>query len=528
MKNRIWTFHLILLGFVLMYCFGCKKDNPIELPVLTTQPLIDITLNSAKSGGNITIDGGDDIISRGLVWSSITNPSLEQHIGITAEGAGKGVFTSKMENLTSNTVYYLRAYATNSAGIAYGNEISFTTLAVQIPEIITTDVNSITLTSANSGGNITTDGGDQIISRGLVWNTTVNASMEQHTGITTEGSGKGIFTSKMENLTPNTMYFIRAYATNSAGIAYGTEISFTTLAVQIPEVTTSDVKGITQTTASSGGNVIFNGGASVTEYGICWGTDSVPTISDSKTIDGSGEGIFTGELTGLNAGTEYFVRAYATNSSGTGYGKAISFRTDDKIETVTDIDGNIYHTITIGDKVWMAENLKTTRFNDGTPIPFITGTIEWSNNLTIAFSIFNNEISYADTFGRLYNWNCVNEKHLPPKGWHVASDEEWSALIDFYGGEAIAGSKLKESGTEHWTSPNAFANNESGFTALPGGCRFYSGSFYGINDNGYYWTSTQSPNPTYAWFRKISYNSSGVIRDDDPKRNGYSVRCVKD
>jgi uncharacterized protein (TIGR02145 family) len=321
---------------------------------------------------------------------------------------------------------------------------------------------------------------------------------------------------------------VRAYATNSAGVAYGTEISFTTLDAEIPVVLTVDVTGITQTAANSGGIVINTGGASVTEYGVCWSTDPVPTISDFKTNDGSGLGSFTSTLTGLEGGMDYYIRAYATNSAGTGYGNSVFFRTDDIIETVTDIDGNVYHTFTIDTMIWMAENLKTTRFNDGTPIPFISGTIEWSNSISFAFCIYSDEISYADTFGRLYKWYTVNDKHLAPKGWHVATDEEWSALTDFYGGEAIAGSKLKESGTEHWTSPNSDANNESGFTALPGGCRFYSGLFYGINDYGYYWTSTQSPNPTYAWFRKISYNSSSVIRDDDPKRNGYSVRCVKD
>ncbi len=199
---------------------------------------------------------------------------------------------------------------------------------VEISTISTLSVTEITTTRATSGGNITNDGGGNIISRGLVWSTSANPTLEQHSGLTAEGSGIGLFTSSLENLTPDITYYVRAYACNSAGISYGNEVVFTTLvAIELPTVTTASITNITQVGATGGGEVTNDGNGTVTVRGVCWSTSVNPTISNSKTTDGTGTGTFVSSITGLAPNTTYHLRAYGTNDSGTGYGDLVTFNT---------------------------------------------------------------------------------------------------------------------------------------------------------------------------------------------------------
>ena len=197
---------------------------------------------------------------------------------------------------------------------------------------------------------------------------------------------------------------------------------------------------------------------------------------------------------------------------------------------VTDADGNVYSTVTIGTQVWMVENLKTTKFNDGTSIPLVTDNT-WGTLTTPAYCWYNNDESMKVVYGAVYNWFTVNTGKLAPKGWHVASDAEWSALIAFLGGEAIAGGKLKsvgtiEAGTGLWIEPNTGATNLSGFSAYPGGYRNSSG-FQQISMHGYWWTSTVN-GATTSWVYDMSYDNAGAFRNFSAKTDGYHVRCVKD
>jgi uncharacterized protein (TIGR02145 family) len=196
--------------------------------------------------------------------------------------------------------------------------------------------------------------------------------------------------------------------------------------------------------------------------------------------------------------------------------------------TVTDIDGNVYHPITIGTQVWLVENLKTTRYNDGTPIPLVTDSTAWSNLTTPGYCWYNNDAANKNTYGALYNWFTVNTGILAPTGWHVPTDTEWTTLTTYLGGESIAGGKLKETGSTHWRSPNAGATNESGFTALPGGHRDINGAFSAIGDDGYWWSVTEYGSTGKVWYRNMNYNYAGVVRVSNNKINGHSVRCVKD
>jgi len=297
----------------------------VTVPTVSTAPVTNISTNSATSGGTVTDDGGAFVSARGVCWSTSQNPTLDDPY--TTDGTGTGSFISQLTGLTSNTTYYVRAYATNSAGTSYGNQQSFTTLQDPVlPTVTTNDATDITQTTATSGGNVVSDGGATVTVRGVCWSTSSNpTTTDNHT---TDGSGIGAFVSYLTGLTPNTFYYVRAYATNSVGTAYGNEITFTTLAnITLPTVTTDDATNITQTTATSGGNVTSDGGGTVSARGVCWSTSTNPTLADSHTTNGSGLGVFVSYITGLTANTQYYVRAYATNSVGTAYGNEITFTT---------------------------------------------------------------------------------------------------------------------------------------------------------------------------------------------------------
>jgi len=291
---------------------------------------------------------------------------------------------------------------------------------------------------------------------------------------------------------------------------------------KIPVLTTNAASNIKSTTATSGGNVTSDEGFDVTARGVCWSINNSPTIDDIKTNDGTGVGTYTSNLTGLSPGTKYYLRAYATNSEGTGYGNEVSFTTS---STITDVEGNIYNTVEIGSQTWLVENLKVTKLNDGTDIPNVTDETTWNNLNTPAYCWYDNDVTYRDTYGALYNWHTVNTAKLCPTGWHVASNAEWESLISHLGGVLIAKNNLKEAGLDHWLGSNE-GTNSSGFTALPGGYRSIQWGFESINYHAQWWTSTEtSSTDARGW--AISSGLSEVHDGTFWKEDGFSVRCIK-
>ena len=289
-----------------------------SLAEISTNEVLEIRPTTAVCGGNVTSDGGLQVFERGVCWSISQNPTTSD--AKTTNGTGIGNFTSNITGLTDGTTYYVRAYATNEMGTAYGEEKSF--LTTSKPTVTTYPVTEISGTSAVCGGNVTSTGSSAIVARGVCWATHQNPTIEDDKTFDSVDTGS-LFTSNITGLTEATTYYVRAYATNADGTSYGEERVFRTLSS--PIVSTNAVTDISYGTATCGGNVSSDGGVSVTARGVCWSTSQNPTISDSKTTDGSGTGSFTSNITGLASGTTYYVRAYATNNIGTAYGETKQF-----------------------------------------------------------------------------------------------------------------------------------------------------------------------------------------------------------
>jgi uncharacterized protein (TIGR02145 family) len=312
-------------------------------------------------------------------------------------------------------------------------------------------------------------------------------------------------------------------------------------------ITTSAISNITNVSVLSGGNVSSNGGSLVTQRGVCWSTSPNPTTANYTTNDGSGTGSFTSSLTGLIASTTYYVRAYAINSAGTAYGNQVSFTTSSGGGTgivsnpglgVT-FNGYTYPTFILGNgQEWMAENLRTTVYANGDLISNITVNTQWRNLSTGAWVYNNNDSQNNNPYGKLYNWYAVaDSRNLCPTGWHVPTDSDWSAFVNYLdpnadGGNVypnIAGDKMKSIGYQYWPFSNSGATNESRFSGLPGGSRDLLGAFGGLGFSGQWWSSTEDFfTPDYAIVRILQHIHGSVSTNTISKQYGLSVRCLKD
>lgn len=388
------------------------------------------------------------------------------------------------------------------------------------PTVATTPVTTYNSTSATVGGNVTAVGGSIVTETGIYWSTNILVLGTKRQ----IGSSTGVFSASLTGLTPNTKYYIVAYAINSQGIGYGDQVNFTTGIIPIPIAAFT----ATPTNITPGQSIQFTDQSTNTPTSWFWnfGDGSTATTKNPSHIYTSA-GTYTVILTATNSygyNSETKTNYIIVNSAGGG----IIFNPDLTYGSVTDIDGNVYKTIVIGTQTWMAENLKTTKYRNGnsigTTIPAsLNTTAESTPKYQWAYA--GNESNVA-TYGRLYTWYAATDsRNVCPTGWHLPTDTEWNILTTYLGGEG-AGGKLKESGTTHWNTPNTGATNSSGFTALPGGYRYYDGTFINIGSYGYWWS------PWYvtgsAWARAMYYNFIGASRYSDGGSSGFSVRCLRD
>ena len=503
------------------------------VPTVTTTQPSSITETTAVTGGNVTADGGASVSERGVVYSLSANPSIaDLSSTIVRSGSGTGAFTCNLSNLQAGTTYYVRAYAINKKGTAYGDEVSFTTaLPISLATVTTASITNITETTAKAGGSVTNDGNAAVTERGVCIATVSNPTTS-NTKITA-GSGTGSFTCNLTGLQANTTYYVRAYAVNSKGTAYGEQVSFTTSkTVVLPAVTTSTVTQITQTTAVAGGNVTADGNASVTERGVCIATVSNPTTSNTKITAGSGTGSFTCNLTGLQANTTYYVRAYATNEVGTAYGEEVSFTTQEQSSTPNNGTENGYAYVDLGLSVkWATCNVGANNPEDygsyfawgetTTKSTYNWSTYKWCNGSETTLTKYNTkssngavdnktQLELSDDAARA-NWGG---------SWRMPTDAEWT--------------ELREQCTWTWTTQNGVngykvTSKKSGYTNnsifLPAAGYRIGSDLIGAGSRGNDWSSSlYTDSPSGAW--DVLFYSDNVLKYGSNRYYGFSVRPV--
>jgi hypothetical protein len=293
------------------------------MATVTIDSVSDITYTTARVDANVTENGGEFVMSRGICLSTSANPTLNNTC--YASGTGTGTYSAAITGLNPNTTYYVRSFASNAIGTSYGIESSFTTLPQTTPTLTTNEVYNISLSSAMSGGNISDDGGLPLLERGVCWSLIPATTIIDSTDL--QGTATGSFNALMNGLASGTQYYVRAYAKNALGTAYGNELSFTTNALSLASITTSTVSNISYTTVTCGGTVTADNGYPISSRGICWSTATAPTTSNSKYSEAGSVGSFTASVTGLTSSTTYYIRAFAINEAGTVYGNEYSFTT---------------------------------------------------------------------------------------------------------------------------------------------------------------------------------------------------------
>ena len=468
----------------------------------------------------------------------------------------------------------------------YTNETILFILPINpiLPTVTTNPPTNVMETSATINGNVASTGGATVTARGFCWSTSPNPTLsDDHS---TNGSGPGSFSYTITDLVPTTTYYVRAYATNIVGTAYGNEHTFTTQAITIPTVTTNIPTNVTETSATFSGNVTSTGGATVTARGFCWSTSPNPTLAGDHSTNGSGTGSFSYTITDLVPTTTYYVRAYATNSAGTGYGAERSFTTlslDGQpcpgTPTMVDIDNNEYATVQIGTQCWMRSNLHTTRFADGTGTSRGTyGLMSTSLSDSVATALYamdygniiNTHAAYRRGF--LYNWSAAMKRQLNPdgtaldicpEGWHLPSDSEWTVLTNYVGSKSnyqcngnplyIAKALASDVQPLHgdlgnpdygycWATPhyettflcapsnNVVSNNATGFDAFPSAYWFYTDDGLPNIDfsiaEARWWTSTKQ-DASHVYVRRIHHDSATVSTALNETYNYAAVRCVR-
>ena len=501
----------------------------ITSPTVTTTDVVNVAQTTATCGGNVTADGGATVTVRGVCWSTSINPTTAN--SHTTDGNGTGGYLSSITGLTANATYYVRAYATNSAGTSYGNEKSFLTLMeITIPAVTTAPVTNVTNNSSTSGGTVTNDGGATVTARGVCWSINNNPTLaDPHT---TDGTGTGGFVSQISSLLPNTFYRVRAYATNSAGTAYGNQQTFSTLQDPVlPTVTTAQPLNITQTSATSGGTVMTDGGSTVTARGVCWNTSSNPTIANSHTLDGTGTGAFTSNLAGLIPGTQYYVRAYATNAVGTVYGNEYPFvtlssailptLTTDPATNITQTNatsgGNVTSdggsTVTVRGVCWSttsnpttANSFTTDGMGTGAFVSNLTGLTASTLYYVRAYATngvgtaYGNEVSFTT----LSTWSCGSSFTIN----HIAGTVAPVNKTVTYG----TVTNVPGETSKCWITSNLGADHQA--SAVNDGSEASAGWYWQFNKMQGYKHDGTSRTPNTTWIYPISENLDWQINND--------------
>jgi hypothetical protein len=511
--------------FIITVVFtGCKKSEDGKVEVV---PLAPTELKGTLVGKDqVDLAWKDNSTNEtGYKIERKTDSEIFTEIGSTATDLTK--FSDKTVSLNTNYTYRVYSFNTVGKSINYSNEVSIKTF--NSPTLTTTAITEVNENGASTGGNVSSDGGFAVTARGVVWSTSSNPTIALNTK-TSNGTGIGYFNSFIRDLAIGTKYFIRAYATNDAGTAYGNEITLTT--PDVPVLTTNAISVISSSGVIAGGNISSEGGtaktssngygSAVTARGVVWGTNSNPTIAlSTKTTNGSGPGEFQSLITGLSAGTKYYVRAYATNRIGTSYGNEISFTTL-SINTVIGANGRIWMDRNLGasrvatnstDEASFGDLYQWGRNSDGHQLRTSATTANLSNSDLVNNNLFIVSSSDPLDWRVPQNdnlWQGVNGINNPcPKGFRIPTYEEWEAE------------------RKSWSSNNISGAYSSSLKLPAAKNRYPTGGMLPFYAGGY-WSSITQSSSTRSTSRVLSIGESSAGFSTGTRASGASCRCIKD
>ena len=538
------------------------------VPTVTTGEAHNIMKDQATIDGEVTSDGGEAVTARGICYATTPEPTIESTV--IPSGEGLGSFSVEIKELVSGQTYYARAYATNKVGTAYGNEVTFAPLVeAQKPTVITQSVDNILDTKATVHCEVTENGGADVTERGICYSTTNAQPDLNDKSIKANDAGMGTYALVMDSLSFETTYYVRAYAMNEAGVGYGDALTFTTLEeIKEMQVRAGEVTGVTRTEATVSATLLY--GVDVTERGFIYSLYPGRTLSSHATYQLIGtikdesieNGEFSHTFTNLIQGGTYYVRGYAKTAEKEVYSEDMKVVMQDPeglvdCGTMVDGDGNEYRTVVLGGNCWTRENLRTTKYADGTPITFYdrsTMTMVSTEYAMYEPFIQNGDTMPAEVCGYYYGVGFVNdEKSVCPAGWRVSTMDDWCALFN-YVSETYADNAAVTCNTSGRGSigaialaypiilPHYFASFNIGKPQTTSNATgfgwFYAGSLNGNTGSSYprcegkydaYWTSTKTGSNCLPYFIQNN-NGTGIQRyyESGCQRYGYYIRCVKE
>jgi uncharacterized protein (TIGR02145 family) len=503
---------------------GTSYGDPLDFTTIqtssaTTLSATAFTVNSATLNGSVNANNLSTTVT--FEYGQTTSYG----INITAvqspvTGNTSTAVSANITGLAAGTLYHFRVKAVNTAGTVDGGDMTFTTL--EVPTAVTLAASTVTNNSATINGTVNAKNSSTTVTFEYGLTTAYGVSKAAAQSPVT-GSTNTSVSANLTGLSQGTTYHYKVKATSAGGSAEGTDLTFIT--GQPPSAVTTSATNFSSSGATLNGTVNANNSSTTVTFEYGNSTSYGTTVNASQNpVTGNTPASVSAIINGLSPSTTYHFRVKATSSGGSSDGSDQTFNTTAVTGTIADYDGNNYNTVQIGTQIWMQANLNTTRYSNGEYIPNVTYPGAWGGPGG-AYCDYLNTPSYSDTYGKLYNYTAVVDlRNICPTGWHAPSDAEWVTLIDYCGGESVAGDKLKEAGSSHWGSGNA-ATNSSGFTALPGGYRDASSAFAAIGVFGRWWTTTEEVG-NEPYIRGVDEGStSGRARAYFT--TGLSVRCLK-
>lgn len=505
---------LVVMAFCLLLSFPFCKKSKERTPLVTTS-VASAEVNVAHCSGVLYSPGDAELTEKGICWGLTVNIGTGNNKVICENGTQN--FTADIIGLEPGTTYYARAYAINAYGTSYGKVISFTTLTIDLPSLLLYQSYSPTVNSLSVSLQVN-QYKPFTFTTGICWSKTTLPTVLSNTLSVVERKYTdpvpftGNYTQGLNNLDPSSTYYARAFCSSAFGVVYSNQINWTT-ATQLNPVSFS-LKSVGHTSVSCTVNVSNIDPAEVKSVGVCWNDFPGPTLFDYK-LEKSNTGTNNFNITGLQPNTTYYLRAYVVTATKTIFGPEEKSILTLK-GTVTDINGNIYNTVEIGGVEWMTSNLRASSFNNGTPIPLVANYNQWVNNVnaqTPVYCYYGDNASNNVPYGKLYPRYVAQNPNIAPVGWRVATMDDWYALINTVGVQALCITN------GNWDSPETI--NPYGFSLYAAG--YWDSGYSYMGSKSRFWaTPTSSSSNSIEFTSETSY--TGIWY---PNGNGQSIRCVK-